>query len=73
MKLKSMCFSKIRWSMTRHDMAYSDSVPHCNLFLDEKLQILLFLNKDKASNKHTELLPKCRHKYKFLLFNLEYK
>lgn len=42
-------------------LAYNTS-KQCNLYLDEKIEIITFPEQNKLLNKISELISKCRHK-----------
>ena len=59
----------IKWFIADRTTAYQPGSQSCNLYLTEKLAILL-ADKRTALNKRSELTGKCRHKNKYKLKNV---
>ena len=66
-KLKIM--PSLKWYIIRSVPAYSNISKKCQLCLQEKFEILNYLNPNELLNKRSELISKCHHFNKFLLSN----
>jgi hypothetical protein len=62
-----------KWSVVKRAKSYSNTSKSCPLCLQEKLEILCYVNKTELLNKRTEIVSKCRHKNKFTLANYKTK
>ena len=51
-------------------MSYNSGNRECQLYLEEKYQILI-LNCANPLNKRSEIINKCRHRAKFKLKNIQ--
>ena len=57
---------KIKWSIKSKAFPYQGGARYCDLCLEEKF-IILMAPKDKTINARSEIMSKCRHKWKFSL------
>ena len=57
---------EIQWSILKKSNTpkYFD---RCNLYLEEKIQIMLYPHPEKLSNQRWDLIARCRHRNKFEL------
>lgn len=63
----------LKWSIVKHAKSYNTNGRNCSLCLQEKFEILNYVNKNELLNKRSELIAKCRHMNKFLLANYKSK
>ena len=72
-KLKDMKVEhSIKWSIKAKATAYRGGQRHCNLCLEEKYAILM-AEKQSTLNSKSEILGKCRHKWKYCLGSIKNK
>ena len=57
---------KIKWSIKSKAFPYQGGARYCDLCLEEKF-IILMAPKDETINARSEIMSKCRHKWKFSL------
>ena len=57
----------IQWSILKRSSTPKSFDSRCNLYLEEKIHILLFPEPKKLLNKRNELIARCRHRTKFKL------
>ena len=57
----------IQWTVLRKAKDYQNTTKRCNLCLAEKLEIIM-ANKERSLNRRSELISKCRHENKFIVF-----
>ena len=65
-KLKIM--PSLKWYIIKSVPAYSNISKKCQLCLQEKFEILNYPNPNELLNKRSELISKCHHVNKFLMY-----
>ena len=60
----------IKWEIVKHCSSYTCGMRKCDLCLTEKLMILR-ADSDRALNRNSEIMQKCRHSNKFKLMNVK--
>ena len=61
----------IKWSIVKKCNVYKAGQRQCDLCLQEKREILKNNKNPECLNVRSELMCKCRHKYKWLLLNVK--
>ena len=61
--------SQTKWSIDKQTSGYNIVTNFCILCLSDKLVICNFRDKDHLTNKHMDLVSKCRHENKFIWSN----
>ena len=57
----------IKWSLLSHARPPNNFYSKCGICLEEKLQMLIFRNRNDLLNHRNEFISKCRHKEQFKL------
>ena len=60
---------KIQWKILKRSTTPSCFDGRCKLYLEEKIQIMLYFDPVNLLNKRCDLIARCRHKNKFKLFS----
>ena len=61
---------RIKWSIKARAATYKGGARYCNLCLSEKLTILM-ADQESTLNSRSEILGKCRHKWKYCLGSIK--
>ena len=72
LKEKGIKFEPIKWTIIERCKPYVAGAKNCNLCMAEKIHILEAESRTSL-NSRSEMLAMCRHKWKFLLENLDSK
>ena len=65
--LKNKGSMEIQWSILKKSDTPKCFDSRCNLWLEEKIQIMIYPDPEKLLNKRCELIGRCRHRTKFKL------
>ena len=60
---------EIQWRILKRCTTPSCFDGRCNLYLKEKIQIMLYFDPGNPLNQRCDLIARCRHKSKFRLFS----
>ena len=71
-KRKFKIMPSLIWYIIKSVPAYSNISKKCQLCLQEKIEILNYTNPNELLIKRSELVSKCCHVNKFLLFNYKF-
>ena len=60
---------EIQWRILKRSTTPSCFDGRCNLCREEKIQIILYFDPGDLLNQRYDLIARCRHKNKFILFH----
>ena len=69
LKQRQNITTALKWYIVKYVPSYSNITKSYVLCLHEKFEILTYPNQDELLNNRSELVFKCRHVAKYLLFN----
>ena len=58
---------EIQWSILKKSITPNCFDSRCNLYLEEKIQIMIYPDAEKLLDQRCELIARCRHRNKFKL------